>query len=161
MADIPGLATTNAPSAMKTSNASSSATRTRSNNRIGLFTLPAEIRNEIYRLSCEREYQSRIERACYPFKDIRLDVMAAPRRVCRQIRQEYTAICLSKDTLQLRHEFFHINGVMVTIDRNHYLHWFQVTKEVLEVLDEQLVRSLKSFELSIYDMTLLIEFGSG
>lgn len=60
MADIPGLATTNAPSAMKTSNASSSATRTRSNNRIGLFTLPAEIRNEIYRLSCEREYQSRI-----------------------------------------------------------------------------------------------------
>lgn len=80
------------------------------------------------------------------------------------MRLEYTPISVSETAIQLYHEFYSIDGVIEPADlwlADEYMRGFGFTKEMLGILDEQLIRSLKNFELSIYEMTLLIDLRSG
>jgi len=76
------------------------------------------------------------------------------------MRLEYTPICFSETRVQLRHEFFRLGSQIACGSQElvkHHLHQYRQTERLLSVLDEQLIGSVKIFEVWIHQMTLVID----
>jgi len=108
---------------------------------IDFFALPAEIRNNIYKILADHERDTDQHARCPIWADISSSrhgrrVENSLRSVCRQARFEYTPILHADIAMFLRFSYSHNDG------------WCTYDKKLLWALDEHVFRSTRCFVIS-------------
>lgn len=115
------------------------------------FSLPVELRNEIYELHFWLNYNGSRSFPRYYGPPGEIDKL---RLVCRQMRAEYTPICLSMSQIVLSHRFFRKANRAACYcresARRRIFSEYDETRLMLCDVDEQFVRCIKTFELWVF-----------
>lgn len=121
---------------------------TRSAECTGFFSLPAELRNNIYELLVVRESDCK-ERESKPLLNggVRYGLSAKPglRNVCRQLRREFTPYWCDK--------------YQMVLEFNHHGPGFSArTRKMLATLNEQIFLHTRGFALDMLEASLKFRF---